>query len=166
MPAYCIFCETQKCATIAKIIQRSWNIPCISPQVIQRKWVKGIPQEVRHAMLPGYIFLYPEEPLEKTIRMPGIIRILGNGELQGEDLAFANMLKEHNGIIGTICLAEEGDRCIVTDPLWQRMEGKVIKVDRGRKRCCVEFTFDNTVRTVWLGYEIVNVRESEKQEII
>lgn len=157
MPAYCLFCETQKCATIVKIIQRIWDIPCISPQVIQRKWVKGIPREVRHAMLPGYIFLYPEEPLDKPIRMPGIIRTLGNGELQGEDLAFANMLKGQNGIIGAIRLAEEGDRCIVDDPFWQKMEGRVIKVDRGRKRCCVEFIFDEVKRSVWLGYSIVRI---------
>ena len=59
MPAYCLFCETQKCATIARVIERCWDIPCISPQIIQRKWVKGTPQDVKHSMLPGYIFLYP-----------------------------------------------------------------------------------------------------------
>lgn len=152
---YCLFCETQKCETIARVIERSWGIPCISPQIIQRKWVKGIAQEVHHAMLPGYIFLYPAEPMKKLIRIPGIIRTLGNGELQDADLAFANMLKEQNGVIGTIHLAEEGDRCIVDDPLWQRMEGKVIKVDRGRRRCCIEFMFDDMYRTVWLGYELI-----------
>lgn len=162
MPAYCLFCETQKCATIARLIERCWDIPCISPQIIQRKWVKGTAQEVHHSMLPGYIFLYPEEPLEKLIRIPGIIRTLGNGELQNEDLAFASMICECNGVIGTIRLVEEGDCCIVADPLWQQMEGKVIKVDRGRKRCCVEFTFDNVRRTVWLGYDII--RPIEKQQ--
>lgn len=113
-------------------------------------------------MLPGYIFLYPEVPLEKNIRIPGIIRILGNGELQDTDYAFANMLKEHNGVIGTIHLAEEGDRCIVEDPLWQKMEGSVVKVDRGRKRCCVEFTFDNIRRTVWLGYDVIQPIQADK----
>lgn len=164
MTAYCLFCETQKCATIAKLIEKTRGIPCISPQVIQRKWVKGTSQEICHAMLPGYIFLYPEEKLEKPIRIPGIIRTLGNGELKSEDLAFASMIWEQKGVLGIIRLAEEGDRCIVDDPLWQRMEGKITKVDRGRKRCCVEFIFDNTVRTVWLGYEMVSISESEKQE--
>ena len=155
MSVYCLFCETQKCTTIAKLIEQCWGIPCISPLIIQRKWVKGIVQEKFHSMLPGYIFLYPEMPLEKNIRIPGIIRTLGNGELQDKDLAFANMLKEQNGIIGTIHLVEKGSRCIVDDPLWQKMEGRVIKVDRGRKRCCVEFAFDSVWRTVWLGYDII-----------
>lgn len=106
-------------------------------------------------MLPGYIFLYPEDPLEKQIKLPGIIRMLGDGELKNEDLAFATMIKEQNGVIGTIRLAKEGDQCKVIDPLWEKMEGKVIKIDRERKRCCVEFTFDTVRRTVWLGYDLI-----------
>lgn len=87
--------------------------------------------------------------------IPGIIRRLGDGELQDKDLAFANMIFEHEGIIGTIQLAEIGDRCIIHDPMWQKTEGRIIKIDRGRKRCCVEFTFDQIRRTVWLGYNII-----------
>ena len=155
MPAYCLFCETQKCELIARLIERCWHIRCISPQILQRKWVQGVAKEEPHSMLPGYLFLYPEEPLEKFIRIPGVIRTLGNGELRNEDLAFAEMLKEQNGIIGPIHVAETGDRCSVADPLWEKMEGRIIKMDRGRKRCCVEFIFDTVRRTVWLGYDLV-----------
>ena len=90
---------------------------------------------------------------------------LGDGELKNEDLAFANMLYEHNGVMGTIHLVEVGQYCTVDDPLWKKMEGKVIKIDRGRKRCCVEFTFDNTKRTVWLGYELIRLAKEELPEI-
>ena len=162
MPVYCLFCETQKCSIIAKLIEHCWGITCIFPRIIQRKWVKGVPQEVHHSMLPGYIFLYPEVPLKKNICIPGIIRTLGNGELQDVDLAFAMMLHEHNGVLGSIRLMEEGNHYIVDDPLWQKMEGRIIKVDRGRKRCCIEFTFDNVQRTVWLGYDIIQPIKVEK----
>ncbi len=166
MNACCLFCETQKCAIIAHIIERYWGIRCISPQIIQRKWVKGEAEEKRHALLPGYIFLYPEGPIERPLRIPGILRRLGDAEgfLHDEDLAFATMLADHNGVLGTIRLAEVGDRCTVTDPLWQKMEGTVIKVDRGRKRCCVEFTFDSIRRTVWLGYELIQPTVPEETE--
>ena len=153
--AYCLFCETQKCAAIAAIIERSYHIRCISPEIIQRKWTKGVCEEKRHAWLPGYVFLYSEEPLTEPIRIPGIIRRLGEGELKNEDLAFATMLREHDGVIGTIRLVEVGDRCIIHDPLWQQTEGEVIKIDRGRKRCCISFTFDQVRRSVWLGYTMV-----------
>lgn len=161
MPAYCLFCETQRCVTIARLIEHNWNIRCISPEIIQRKWIKGVCEEKRHCWLPGYIFLYSEDPLEpsflKSLRVQGIIRLLGNGELQNEDFAFAEMLQERNGIIGAVQLTEVGQRCVIDDLLWQKAEGKVIKIDRGRKRCCVEFVFDGIRRTVWLGYETVRL---------
>ena len=157
MHSYCLFCETQKCKTIANIIERSYDIRCISPEIIQRKWIKGVCEEKRHPWLPGYIFLYSEVPISEPIRVSGIIRRIGDGELQNENKAFANMLYDHNGIMGAIHLAEVGQYCTVEDPLWQKMEGKVIKIDRGRKRCCVEYTFDNKIRTVWLGYELVHL---------
>ena len=93
--------------------------------------------------------------MSDSLRFPGVIRLLGNGELQNEDLAFAKMLFEQNGIIGTIQLVEEGQYCIIDDPLWQKMRGKIIKLDRGRRRCCVEFIFDSIRRTVWLGYDMI-----------
>lgn len=154
--AYCLFCETQKCATIAALIERTIGIRCIFPQIIQRKWIKGQCTEKKHSWLPGYIFLYSEEPITESLHFPGVIRLLGNGELQSEDLLFANMLYEHNGTLGTIELIEVGQHCEIIDSLWQRMEGKVIKIDRERRRCCVEFLFDQIRRTVWLGYEITN----------
>ena len=163
--AYCLFCETQKCKTIAAMIERTQDIRCISPEIIQRKWTKGVCEEKRHDWLPGYVFLYTEEPLTESLRIPGIIRRLGDGELQNEDLAFANMLYEHQGVMGTIHLAEVGQYCTVSDPLWQKMEGKVIKIDRGRKRCCVEFTFDQVKRTVWLGYELIQLVKEEQKDI-
>ncbi len=99
--------------------------------------------------------------MDHPIHLPGIIRRLGDGELKNEDLAFANMLYEHNGIMGTIHLAEVGQHCTVSDPLWKEMEGKVIKIDRGRRRCCIEFTFDNIKRTVWLGYELISTVQDD-----
>ena len=116
-------------------------------------------------MLPGYIFLYPEETMTDPIRIPGIIRMLGNGPLQNEDLAFATMLREHHGVIGTICLAEEGDRCVIRDPLWENQRGVILKIDRGRKRCCVEFEFDHIRRTVWVGYDLVKAEDPGNTEI-
>lgn len=162
---YCLFCETQKCKAIACIIEHKYGIRSISPVIIQRKWTKGICEEKRHSWLPGYIFLYSDEPLKNPIYVSGIIRRLGDDELQGTDLAFANMLYEHEGVMGTIHLVEVDQYCTVEDPLWQKMKGKVIKIDRGRKRCCVEFTFDSINRTVWLGYELIQpLKDTDKSK--
>ena len=153
--AYCLFCETRRCGEIAENIERQYGLRCISPQVIQRKWVKGVPQEERHDWLPGYVFVYAQEDIRPWFRVSGIIRCLGNEKLSGNDLEFAQMLWDKNGIIGCIKLKEVGDKCKIADPAWENIEGTVVKLDRGRKRCCVAFEFDGVERTVWVGYDLV-----------
>ncbi len=162
MHAYCLFCETQSCGIIAATIEKVYHLRCIRPQVVQLKWVKGIPFEVCHDWLPGYLFLYTEEPVVPRFRIDGIIRVLGGGELTGQDLAFAQMLHEKNGLLGTVHLAQVGDRCHVEDPSWENMHGTVIKMDRGRRRCCVAFDFDGVQRKIWVGYELIRKEESKE----
>ena len=156
MRAYCLFCETQRCEAIAEYIDKTmtgWH--CIYPRVIQRKWVRGTPTEVSHTWLPGYLFLYTEAPDFPHIQFSGVIRVLGGGELTGKDKDFADMVYQRRGVLGAVRLAEEGERCVIRDPLWENQRGVILKIDRGRKRCCIEFEFDHTKRTVWVGYDMV-----------
>ena len=157
---YCLFCETQRCKEIALLIEKTMGYRCISPKMIQRKWVKGVATEEEHQWLPGYLFLYTEQPIEPWLDFRGIIRFLGKGELAHEDRAFADMLYERDGIIGTAKVIQEGDRCRLADPLWENVQGTIRKIDRGRKRCCVEFEFDHVRRTVWVGYDLVEAENT------
>ncbi len=161
MYAYCLFCETQKCEKIAYIIQNVYGIRCISPRIVQRKWVKGQCLEESHQWLPGYIFLYSDEPMVLSFPVDGIIRWLGRSELKGQDYTFAETLYKQNGVMGTVRLIEVGDRCRIADPIWQNMSGTIIKVDRNRKRCCITFEFDKAKRNVWVGYELIRSYEPE-----
>ena len=160
MHVYCLFCETRRAVEIAGHIQMDTGYRCLSPQIIQRKWVKGVPQEVRHHWLPGYIFVYTDEPVPPVFRYPGVLRCLGNDELSGEDLKFAETVYRCDGVMGNVRLAEVGDRCKVDDPAWADLNGTVVKLDRGRKRCCVEFRFDERQWRVWVGYELVEAVQS------
>ena len=148
--AFCLFCETQRCKTIAEYIKRNYGYLCLSPQIIQRKWIKRIPVEEIHDWLPGYLFIYTDREITPRFNISGIIRCLGNGELVGQDLKFAEMIRRRDGIMGCVPLIREGDRCRISDPAWQEMSGKVIKLDRGRRRCCIEYIFDSAVRTLLL----------------
>ena len=161
MHTYCLFCETQKCDAIAHIIQKTYGIRSIYPIIVQRKWVKGKCLEERHDWLPGYVFLYSEGKINPDFRIGGVIRWLEYTELQGSDYDFAMTLYQQNGVMGTIRLAEVGDRCEVSDPNWEGIHGTVTKVDRSRKRCCVEFQFANIQRSVWVGYDLVKRSEGE-----
>ena len=80
MFAFCLFCETQRCKTIAEYISKNYGYTCICPQIIQRKWIKGVPREEYHHSLPGYVFLYTEE--EKLPHF-GISRTKGKDENNG-----------------------------------------------------------------------------------
>lgn len=115
--------------------------------------------EESHDWLPGYIFLYTEKLVLPQFNIDGIIRCLGNSELVGADLSFAEMVYRHHGVMGTVSLIQVGDRCKISDPAWNDMSGKVIKLDHGRKRCCIEFEFDGSRRTVWVGYEIMEQQQ-------
>lgn len=157
--AYCLFCQTQRCRPIAEYISRNYGYQCISPLIIQRKWIKGMMTEKMHEWLPGYLFLYTEEPILPRFNIDGIIRCLGNRELDGTDLSFAEMIFRHHGVMGTVSLIHEGDRCRISDPAWNEASGKVIKLDRGRQRCCIEYEFDGCKRTVWVGYEITETQQ-------
>ncbi len=161
MHVYCLFCETQRCRQIAAIITKDYGYECIYPQIIQRKWVRGIPTEVCHDWLPGYLFLFSEQPVQARMNISGIIRFLGNGELEGQDFAFAEMIYRRQGVMGTVPLLQEGDKCSIADPAWKEIRGKVVKMDSGRKRCCIEFDFDGITRTVWVGYELIRKDQEE-----
>lgn len=162
MHAYCLFCESLRCRTIARYIESTAHVRCLVPQIVQRKWVQGVPEIVLRDWLPGYIFVYSEEPITPYFGISGIIRWLGKDELKDSDLAFAEMLLKKNGVIGEIRLAEVGDRVHVDDPAWENMHGTIIKLDRQRKRCCVAFDFDGMKRNVWIGYELVSREEHEE----
>ncbi len=157
MYAYCLFCETQRCRMIADYISRNYGYQCISPKIIQRKWIKGIPTEEAHDWLPGYLFVYVQERITPRFNVGGIIRCLGNQELCGQDLAFAEMIRQRKGVIGNVILVYKGARCRINDPAWDGIPGRVIKMDRGRQRCCVQFEFDGTTHTVWVGFEIAEI---------
>jgi len=58
--------------------------------------------------------------------------------------------------MGNVSLVQEGSRCRINDPAWSELHGEVIKMDRERKRCCIQFEFDETKRTIWAGYEIID----------
>ena len=164
MHAYCLFCETRRCRDIALTIERDCGYRSFSPQIIQRKWVQGVAREERHDWLPGYIFVYTEEPIWPRFKVKGVIRCLENDELTGKNLEFAEMLYRRDGIMGTVKLAQVGERCRIADPAWEGMRGTVVKLDRGRKRCCVEFEFDGVQRNVWVGYEMVEAEASARMD--
>ena len=77
MYAYCLFCETQRCKPIAYLLER-YGIAdrAFSPQIIKRRRVKGKNVDCPYDLLPGYVFLFSETPLEDFSPFRGITGII------------------------------------------------------------------------------------------
>ena len=172
MHSYCMYCIVQKCATVVSELNKMGLGKALMPQIIQRKWVKGKTYEEVHEYLPGYVFLYTEEPIPDfgpLWQLPSVVRLLGSSddlyELHGSDRAFARLLYETDGTIGILKAVKEGSVVKLDRSLFGDFEGKIVRFDHGRKRAEVEFDFDGRVHRVWVGVEwITPVPEAETEE--
>lgn len=168
--AYCLFCLTQRCAAIRRLLSLYGDYEVLQPRIVQRKWVKGQAHQEMHDYLPGYLFVYTSEPIASTheiCSLDGVVRFLQperiGGEprvepLSGADLAFADMLYRCNGVIDTVRVYREGDRLRLASGMLEGMEGEILRVDNHRKRLEMRFTFDRVSRRVWVGFDEVELK--------
>ena len=160
MYAYCLFCQTQRCEMIAETINSITDHRCFMPRIVQRYWLKGEALERIHPYLPGYLFLYTEEPVEDfgTIRsIAGVIRILGLEEqgyqLTGSDLAFARMLYQMDGCLGILKVRSVGDRVRIATELYEGFTGEIVRLDKRKRRAMIRFDFDGKEHHVWVAVD-------------
>lgn len=144
------------------MIQKTTGVNIIQPKITQRIWKKGESLTKQHDYLPGYLFIYTEEPLTafyEIRRISGVFRILGtkeNGyELTGGDRAFAELLLGMDGVIGILKTYQEGETVKLDQSLYKGFEGVIVKLDRRKARALVEFDFDSSTQRVWVGYEMI-----------
>ena len=162
MYAYCLFCETIKCEAVVEDIRRRYGWRVFYPKIIQRKWVKGTALEELRTLLPGYVFVYTDEPVEyprAAFRLSFVVRLLGNEDvnyvLQADDEKFAMMLLGCGGTIGILKAYQEGDRVKLAEGALGGIEGEIIKLDRRHGRAKIQYQFAGTACTTWVGYDLI-----------
>ena len=162
MYAYCLFCRTQRCKIIAKLLEIRGAGRAFSPQIIRKQRKQGENVRKLFDLLPGYVFIYSEERLTDYMLfygMDGVIRRVGRTEtgyeLSGPDLDFAMKLLEKDGIVGGMKACHIGDNVTLEDPLFSGCEGRVTTVDYRKERAKVEFVFDNAKRDIWVSLDEV-----------
>ena len=160
---YCIFCATVKCTLVASAINQRFGLTAFSPRIIQRKWIKGACFEEEKPYLPGYVFVCAEDPITNfsEIRMmEGVIRCLGQRDegykLQGDDLRFARMLYENNGVLGIMKTYREGDRVKLVKGVMDDFDAQIIKLDPRKGRAQLQYEFDGSSYKVWVGYDMID----------
>ena len=160
---YCIFCSTVKCAMVASAIRQRFGLTAFSPRIIQRKWIKGTCFEEEKPYLPGYVFVCAETPITDFVEirmMEGVLRCLGQRDegfrLQGDDLRFARMLYENNGVLGIMKTYREGDRVKLVKSVMGDFDARIIKLDPRKGRAQLQYEFDGSSYKVWVGYDMID----------
>ncbi len=160
---YCLFCNSMKSESVALLLPKRIDCRAISPKIIQRKWIKGKCFEEVKDYLPGYVFLYTDDPLREfrvLWSVEGVFRLLGKREegflLCGEDARFADMLYANQGVIGILKAYEVGDRIFLTGDSLPGYEGEVVRVDRRKGRAQVLIHFDKKEIKLWVGFDLIS----------
>ena len=171
MHHYCLFCLTQRTEAISRLIECRQECRVISPKIVQRHREQGKKVEKEYRYLPGYLFIYTEDPIDNfsSLRqMDGVVRQLGdleNGfELSGSDRTFSELLLQSNGLIGAQKVYQEGERIRLCEGLLTGLSGTITKVDRQYKRMQITFVFDGVERKVWTGYDVVAKPENDNKD--
>ena len=167
MYVYCMFCETQRCKAIARLMEVRGALRAFSPQIVRRQRKKGENLKKQFDLLPGYVFVFSEERMvdyTQFFGMDGVIRRVGkqdNGyELVGPDLDFAMKLFGKDGLVGTIRTCRIGDEVVLEDPLFNGSQGKITRIDWRKERARVDFVFDSMACHTWISIDDVKKQKN------
>ena len=174
MYTYCLFCETGKCDYVARAAMQAYPCEAISPKQIQHTWDKGHFINREHDLLPGYVFLYSEEPIlqPQDVRknLDRVLRFLRTAdldyELHGSDEAFAMMLYRKHGVIGKTEVTETDGRFTITDETFKTIQASILKVDRRNGRMKIEMLVAGSKVQTWVEYEIQDSKNQEEHDNI
>ena len=122
MYSYCLFCETGKGDYVVRAAMQVFACTAISPKQIQHTWDKGQFTDRARDFLPGYVFIYSEEPIHQPQdirrKLDRIIRSLRTTDLDyrlhGADEEFAMMLYNKKALSVRLWLQKqrEGSRSL------------------------------------------------------
>ena len=148
LKAYCIFCKTGSENNVKQQVEKIDSaIKAIVPVRVLWEKYKGKWETRERELLPGYVFLYykgdlPEYTLRALVRNYKLLEYdTGKKELWGYDYDYAMWIYSHDGRIEESKALFEGEIVkVVYGPLAEGI-GKIIKLDRHKRRAWVEFDF-------------------------
>ena len=159
---FCLFVRSGSEQKVAEdIVKGKSGIKAVAPRrSIQEKrggkWTKRT-----LALLPGYVFVYGklENSDLRKLKTDNVYRLLKYDnelrELLGDDREYALWILRNHGDIGISRVLDLGSEIrVVEGPLADCM-GKIVRLDKHKRRATVEFEFDGKVRTVTLAAEVV-----------
>ena len=171
MYAYCLFCRTQRCTRIARLLEIKGVNRAFSPKILSKQRKQGQNYDRERDLLPGYVFIFNEERIidyETFAGIDGVIRRVGRTEtgyeLEGADRDFAFELLEKGGKVGAMMMMKVGETVRLDDPLFNSSEGKITKIDYRKERARVDFKFEGNDCHTWVALD--DIKKLEKKETL
>ncbi len=166
---FCLFVRSGSEQTVADTLVKAreeQGIKVVAPRRFMQEKREGRWRKRALALLPGYVFVYGDlapEDLRK-LRTDNVYKLLKYDndlrELLGDDREYALWILRNHGDIGmSKVLDVGGDIRVVSGPLMDCI-GKIIRLDKHKRRATVQFDFDGRLRTVTLAAEVVTGHES------
>ena len=111
-------------------------------------------------MMPGYVFFRaaPDVNIFAYRRRADVLRVLcndGSWALRGDDLAFAEQMHAHQGMLGMSKVYHEGEKVVIVSGPLKELEAVIRKVDRHNRNGLVHIAFGGKEIKVWLPFEYV-----------
>lgn len=162
MKAFCIFCKSgSECTVAKKINELNIGAEALVPIKAVQEKRKGIWQEKNQILLPGYVFLYANEDLDHNLkgRISNIYKILqyqdGAKELTGSDYEYAMWVNRNHGSIKTSRVFTEGKEVKVVEGPLIDICGKIMKLDKHKRKVWVEIDFCGQKKIISLSVECI-----------
>ena len=155
---YCVSCYSGEEEKVADKIRRICGCYSLVPRYEREEKKKGTWEKRRHVLLPGYIFLYSETPLNFGLfygisQLTGCLKYDDGFELRGDDPKFAEWVLRYHGVIRLSQAVMEGDHIKIIDGPLADYEGMIKKVNKHRRSAMVEIKVGSHVKDVWMSFQ-------------
>lgn len=166
---YCASCDAGSENVLRNDLLRQLPNSAVLYPVFDREELKsGVWTVKTHPLIPGYVFIYSETPIEPHVfyRCERVTHLLGYAEqthieyaLLGEDLDFARWILLHEGHIGVSRAMLVGDKTKIIDGPLKQYEGEILKIDRRRRSALIAVSVGEMIRNVWLSFHWMTLKD-------
>lgn len=164
---YCLFVRSGSEQSVADSINNfDDHFSALAPRRTIQEKSSGQWSTRSLALLPGYVFVYSGEPDQEpfTRRVDRMYKALRYDpemrELIGEDREYAMWVYRNHGDIAPSRIFMEGDSIRVADGPLLDCKGRIVRIDKHKRRATVEFDFDGCKRIVSLSAEVITAYAS------